>query len=66
MDGIRASVPGQVVREPAASNRGRPRQCPTRAQGGDVVNPSQALLGDVLLVLAVILRLFEVDLRGGG
>jgi hypothetical protein len=31
-----------------------------------VVNPSQALLGDVLLVLAVVLLRFEVDLRGGG
>jgi hypothetical protein len=36
-----------------------------------VVNPSQVRPGDVLLVLAVallavILRLFELDLRGGG
>jgi hypothetical protein len=42
----------RAPQEPAASNRGRPRQVSDSNQGGDAVDALQATLGDVLLVLA--------------
>lgn len=46
-------LPGQHRPELAASDRGRPpTQCPTSSEGGVAVDALQAILGEVLLVLA--------------
>ena len=43
---------GQLPRELAASNRGRPRPVSDSSPGGVPVDPLQTILGDVLLALA--------------